>query len=64
MNTTRRDFAKSLSALPLAACIPFAQHLTPDERARVEKNLKDAEPARERLRAVPLTNADGPDFVP
>ena len=64
MTTSRRDFAKSIAVL--AACpplVPFANSLTSDELARVEKNLKEAAPMLERLRACPLTNADEPDFV-
>lgn len=64
MSTTRREFAKSLAAL--AACpplVPFANRLTSDELTRLEKNLKEAAPVLERLRAFPLTNADAPDFV-
>ena len=61
--TSRRDFAKSLAAL--AACpplMPFAEKLTNDERAAIEKNVKESAPLLERLRAFPLTNADEPDF--
>lgn len=63
MNTSRRDFAKSLAVMPLAVCLPFAKHLTDEERAAIEKNVRDAVPTLERLRAFPLTNADEPDFV-
>jgi hypothetical protein len=63
MSTTRRDFAKSLAAVPLAVCLPYAQHLTEEERERVEKNIREAAPALERLRAFPLINADEPDFA-
>jgi hypothetical protein len=64
MTTSRRDFAKQLAVLPLAAaCPPFAQHLSTEERARLEKNIADAEPSLERLRSFPLTNADAPDFL-
>lgn len=63
MSTTRRDFARSLAALPAAVCLPYAQHLTKEERARIEKNLREAAPMLERLRAFPLTNADAPDFA-
>ena len=62
-DTSRRDFAKSFAVLPLAACLPFTQHLDEKERAAVEKNIKDAADSLERLRAFPLTNADEPDFV-
>ena len=62
-NQSRRDFAKSLAAMPLAVCLPFAKHLTDEERAAIEKNVRDAASAIERLRAFPLTNADEPDFV-
>lgn len=64
MTTSRREFAKSIAAL--AACpplVPFANRLTSDELARIEKNLREAAPLLERLRAFPLTNADAPDFV-
>ncbi len=57
---TRRDFAKSLAAL---VCVPYAKHLTDEERTAVEKNLESASASLERLRAFPLTNADEPDFV-
>ena len=64
MTTSRRQFAKSIAAL--AACpplVPFANRLTGDELARIEKNLEEAAPVLERLRAFPLTNADAPDFL-
>ena len=57
---TRRDFAKSLAAL---VCIPYATHLTEEERKSVEKNIESASASLERLRAFPLLNADEPDFV-
>ena len=62
--TTRREFAMTLAAA--AACpplVPFANRLSEGELATVERNLAEAKPALERLRAVPLTNADAPDFV-
>ena len=63
MKTSRRAFAKSLAAL--AACpplVPFAEKLSEAEREVVETNLKKSAPQLERLRAVPLTNADEPHF--
>ena len=57
---TRRDFAKSLAVL---VCIPYATHLSDEERRSVEKNIENASAALERLRAFPLTNADEPDFA-
>ena len=57
---SRRDFTKSLAAL---VCIPYATHLTDEERKSVEKNIENATPSLERLRAFPLINADEPDFV-
>jgi hypothetical protein len=62
-NQSRRDFAKSLAAMPIAVCLPFAKHLSEEERAMIEKNISDAASTLERLRAFPLTNADEPDFV-
>lgn len=63
MKSSRREFARTLTAL--AACpplVPFAEKLTRDERDAVEKNLKQSAPLLERLRGVPLTNADQPHF--
>ena len=57
---SRRDFAKSLAAL---VCLPYAKHLTKEERATVEKNIENASSSLERLRAFPLSNSDEPDFV-
>ena len=57
---TRRDFAMSLAAL---VCVPYAKHLTEEERAAVDRHIESASASLERLRAFPLTNADEPDFV-
>jgi hypothetical protein len=62
--TTRREFAMTLAAA--AACpplVPFSNRLSERELESVEQNLAEAKPALERLRAIPLTNADEPDFV-
>jgi hypothetical protein len=75
--TSRRHFAKSLvaagAALPLAAqtpappapqvCLPYTQHLTPDEIERIRKDFADATPYLETFRKFKLVNADEPDFT-
>ena len=55
--TSRRQFAKTVAVLPLAA---LAQ--TPPQRPE-EKVLREHAALVERLRAFPLKSSDEPDFT-
>ncbi len=75
--TSRRHFAKSIiaagAALPLTAqtpatpapqvCVPYAEHLAPEELDRIRKDFADAAPYMEKFRKFVLANADEPDFT-
>jgi len=48
---------------PSLQCLPYTQHLAPEEVERIRKDFADAVPYLESFRKFRLANADEPDFT-
>ena len=52
--------AQTVDASP---CLPYTQHLAPEEMERIRKDFAEAVPYLESFRKFKLANADEPDFT-